>query len=333
MSSELYVSQHLPVLLDEALRLFEQTDPTGKSFKGIFVDGTVGGGGHAAAILERLSPAGQLCCFDRDPDAITKAKATLRDDSRAAFYQESYSEVGKYLAPESAQGILLDLGLSSDQLEAKRGFSYSHESLLDMRFDPSIDINAYDVVNGYPVAKLRQIFFKYGEEPFAPRIARGIAEIRKSGAIRTTAQLANVIRESVPRRFQVKAVTRIFQAIRIEVNREIELLEQGLPACWDVLEPGGILCVISYHSIEDRRMKRFLAGKVKGCTCPPKLPLCVCGIKPSAKVLTSSAVRPSPKEIRLNPRSRSARLRAAKKIRSDEGGTGKSQGNESASSS
>lgn len=319
VSSELHISQHQPVLVDEVMHLLQQTCSTGESLEGTFIDGTVGGGGHAATILGRLSPAGRLVCFDRDPAAIATAEETLKGDSRVSFHQGNYAGIGRYLSPESANGILLDLGLSSDQLESERGFSYSEDSRLDMRFDPETEVSAYDIVNGYPIAKLRDVFFKYGEEPLAPRIARNISEVRKTGAIRMTSQLADVIRESVPPRFQIKAVSRIFQAIRIEVNREVEFLEQGLAACWEVLKPEGVFCVISYHSIEDRRMKRFLAEKVKGCTCPPKLPMCVCGKKPSAKVMTPSAIRPSPREIRLNPRSRSARLRAAMKIQSEKG--------------
>lgn len=320
VSSELHISQHQPVLVDEVMHLLQQTHPIVDTFDGIYVDGTVGGGGHAAVILGRLFPAGRLVCFDRDPAAIATAKETLKGDSRVSFHQGSYTEIGRYLSPNSADGILLDLGLSSDQLKSDRGFSYSQDSRLDMRFDPATEVSAYDVVNGYSVAKLRDVFFKYGEEPLAPRIARNISEVRKTGAIRTTSQLADVIRESVPPRFQIKAVSRIFQAIRIEVNREIELLGEGLAACWGILKSGGVFCVISYHSIEDRRMKRFLAERVKGCTCPPKLPMCVCGKEPSARVLTPSAMRPSPREIRLNPRSRSARLRAAMKIQSEKGG-------------
>ncbi len=308
------ISRHQPVMVDSVIDLLQQSHPTGTTLEGTVVDGTVGGGGHAEAILKRLSPAGRLTCFDRDPTALELAQHRLKNDPRVTFIHDSYSDIEKHLAPDTASAVLLDLGLSSNQLDAERGFSYSSDSRLDMRFDPSSDISAYDVVNKYSITKLRQVFFKYGEEPLAPRIARRIAETRGKGAIRSSLELAEVIAEAVPYRFRIKSVSRIFQAIRIEVNNEIELLERGLEACWKTLQLNGVFCVISYHSIEDRRMKRFLSEKVKGCTCPPKLPICVCGKKPSARVLTRSALRPAPKEIRFNPRSRSARLRAALKI-------------------
>jgi len=183
-----------------------------------------------------------------------------------------------------------------------------------MRFDPASEVTAYDVVNRYSIPRLREIFFKYGEEPLAPRIARRIAEKRLGSSIRSTTELAQVIREAVPARFEIKALARIFQAIRIEVNGEIEHLERGIEACWRILRVGGVLCIISYHSLEDRRVKRFFAAQAKGCICPPRLPICACGRKPAAKILTSSAWRPLPPEIRLNPASRSARLRAARKL-------------------
>ncbi|TKJ41481.1 16S rRNA (cytosine(1402)-N(4))-methyltransferase [candidate division LCP-89 bacterium B3_LCP] len=314
MTPESCITLHRPVMVDSVMKLLLTSNPDDDILTGTMVDGTVGGGGHAEAILEKLSPAGRIFCFDRDPAAISITRQRLKSDPRIQLVHDSYSEIGEYLDLGSAAGVILDLGLSSDQLEAARGFSHSQDSILDMRFDPSARINAHDVINSYSIEKLRNIFFRYGEEPLSPRIARNISNARQKGAIRTSEQLAAVIKNSVPARFEMKAVSRIFQAIRIEVNSEIELLEAGLKACWDILKDGGVLCVISYHSIEDRRMKRFIAEKVKGCVCPPKLPVCACGQKPSAQVLTSSALRPSPKEIRLNPRSRSARLRAARKI-------------------
>jgi 16S rRNA (cytosine1402-N4)-methyltransferase len=301
-------------MVDQVIDIFFKPDATSPTTKQIIVDGTVGGGGHARAILDRLSSNAELICFDRDPHAINLARACIQDDSRAKFIQDSYSNADKYVETESVSAVLLDLGLSSDQLDSERGFAFSQDSPLDMRFDPSSDLTAHDVVNRYSIERMRDSFFKYGEEPLAPRIARRIAELRQRGALRTTGQLAEAIAEAVPVRFRTKAIARIFQAIRIEVNREIELLEAGLETSWKILGVDGLLCVISYHSIEDRRMKRFIAEKAKGCTCPPKLPLCVCGKKPSARILTSSALRPTAKEMRLNPRSRSARLRAAVKI-------------------
>jgi 16S rRNA (cytosine1402-N4)-methyltransferase len=308
------VSHHQPVMVDQVIDIFFKPDETSPTTKQIIMDGTVGGGGHTQAILERLSPGTELYCFDRDPNAINLTQARIQDDPRAKFIQDSYSDVDRYLEPETVSAVLLDLGLSSDQLESARGFAFSQDSSLDMRFDPTSDLTAHQIINRYSIERMREIFFKYGEEPLSPRIARRIAEVRQSGGLRTTSQLVAVIGEAVPARFRTKAIARIFQAIRIEVNAEIDLLEQGLVNIWKVLKVDGILCVISYHSIEDRRMKRFVVEKAKGCTCPPKLPMCVCGKKPSAKILTSSALRPTAKEMRLNPRSRSARLRAAVKI-------------------
>jgi len=308
------ISQHQPVMAEQAMDLLSHAYTQGRGFSGLVVDGTVGGGGHARLILERLVPEGQLYCFDRDPAALETARAVLGKDQRVHLIHDSYANVKDYLKAETASAIILDLGLSSDQIFSDRGFSYRRDSILDMRFDPASEVSASDVVNHYTIARMREIFFKFGEEPLAPRIARRIAEVRAGGAIKTTDELAQVIREAVPQRFAMKALARIFQAIRIEVNREIEHLEKGIEACWKMLRVGGVLCVVSYHSIEDRRIKRFFATKAKGCICPPRLPVCTCGKKPAAKILTSSALRPQPKEIRLNPAARSARLRAAKRI-------------------
>jgi len=304
-------------MAEEVLEFLGQTAENCPPFGGLMVDGTVGGGGHARRLLERLGPQGQLAGFDRDPSALDKARAALGDDPRVRLIHGSYSEALDHLPPESACGVLLDLGLSTDQLDPERGFSYSHDAPLDMRFDPTLDLSAFDIVNHYPVARLREIVFQYGEEPLAPRIARGIVNARMAGPLKTTGELAQVVRAAVPERFAIKALARVFQALRLEVNEEIGHLEQGLEACWSLLKTGGVFCAISYHSIEDRRLKRFFAGKAKGCICPPRLPVCVCGKKPSAKQLTSSPLRPTPKEIRLNPSSRSAKLRAVRKIGRD----------------
>jgi 16S rRNA (cytosine1402-N4)-methyltransferase len=308
------ISHHLPVMVDQVIEHLLYIKTKGKSTQTTFIDGTVGGGGHALALLEHLGENDRLFCFDRDPHALQRAQNRLGGDERAVFIHASYSEVEDHFAPGSVGGVLLDLGLSSDQLSSDRGFAFSQESQLDMRFDPHSDISAYDLVNRYSIERMREVFFKFGEEPLSPRIARKIAEERMKGAIRTTTHLVEIIGSAVPTRFETKAVARIFQAIRIEVNNEIGLLEDGLQAAWNVLEPGGVLCVISYHSIEDRRMKRLIAEKAKGCTCPPKLPICACGKIPEAKKLTSSALRPTAVEMRTNNRARSARLRAAVKI-------------------
>jgi 16S rRNA (cytosine1402-N4)-methyltransferase len=314
MISKSRVSQHQPVMASQVLELLASTDSSCPPFEGIIVDGTVGGGGHSREMLQTLSSRGSLYCFDRDPFALELAKGALAEDPRLHYIHGSYADILHHLDPGTVCGILLDLGLSFDQLQPERGFSYLHEAPLDMRFDPDIESTAYDVVNHYKVEKLREVFFKYGEEPLSPRIARRVVETRAQGAIRTTVQLAQVVSEAVPERFRMKALSRIFQALRIEVNSEIEHLERGIEACWTALKTGGIICILSYHSIEDRRVKHFFAAQAKGCICPPRFPVCACGRKPTAKILTPSPLTPAPPEIRVNPQSRSAKLRAARKI-------------------
>jgi 16S rRNA (cytosine1402-N4)-methyltransferase len=301
-------------MAEEVLEMLSHAFPQSRTFDGIIVDGTVGGGGHAGLIAQRLSPGGELWGFDRDPSATLTSRAVFQDGPNIHIIQNSYAEIENYLKRESVSAVLLDLGLCTDQILSHRGFSFSREDLLDMRFDPASDLSAYDVVNSYTIARLREVFFKYGEEPLAPRIARRIAERRLTGSIKTTTELAQIIKEAVPPRFEIKALARTFQALRIEVNQEIEHLEKGLEACWRVLKVGGVFCIISFMSLEDRRAKRFFAAQAKGCICPPRFPICACGLKPSAKILTPSALRPAPQEVHSNPASRSARLRAARKI-------------------
>jgi 16S rRNA (cytosine1402-N4)-methyltransferase len=301
-------------MVEQVMELLSGADPTCEPFNHIIVDGTVGGGGHSSIILKALSNQGRLYCFDRDPQALDLSRTVLGDDPRIHFIHDSYSAILKYLDPESVCGILLDLGLSTDQLLPERGFSYMHDAPLDMRFDPRSKLTAYDVVNHYKVEKLREIFFHYGEEPFSPRIARRIANLRLQGALRTTSQLAETVAGVVPERFRMKTLARIFQALRIEVNGEIDHLERGIEACWQALKPGGVFAALSFQSLEDRRLKHFFAAQAKGCICPPRLPVCACGRKPTAKILTPSILRPSPKEIRINPQARSSKLRAARKL-------------------
>ncbi|MBU0518075.1 16S rRNA (cytosine(1402)-N(4))-methyltransferase RsmH [bacterium] len=305
---------HQPVMLDQVIDLLLQSHPEQKSLTGTIVDGTTGAGGHSLALLKHLEPNGSLLCFDRDPAALTMASRRMGEDSRVTTIQSSYADLARHCAPETVSAALLDLGLSTDQLNSERGFAFRRDTPLDMRFDPAGSVTAAGIVNHYTIEKLRDIFFQYGEEPLSPRIARRIAEKRSEEKIETSSQLLAVIREAVPERFYTKTAARIFQALRIAVNDEIEHFENGLIAAWEALRIGGVLCVISYHSIEDRRMKRFVAEMVKGCTCPPQIPICVCGKVPTARKLTKSALRPTGKEMRLNPRSRSARLRAAMKI-------------------
>ncbi|MFH1862218.1 MAG: 16S rRNA (cytosine(1402)-N(4))-methyltransferase RsmH [bacterium] len=306
--SEITVSRHQPVMAPQ-VKDFSAVAPSG-----IRVDGTVGGGGHAQVLLEYVGMNSSLFCFDRDPEALKRAQQRLGDDPRIHYLLSSYADVESYLEAESVAFILLDLGLSTDQLLSARGFAHNQDSPLDMRFDPHEEITAAQIINRYSIAQLRDILFRYGEEPLAPRIARRIAEARKTGMVQTTAQLKEIVQEATPERFRIKALARVFQALRIAVNREIEHLERGLTACWKVLQKDGVFCILSYQSIEDRRVKRFFAEKARGCICPPRFPICACGVKPSAKVLTPSALKPTAPEIRTNPAARSAHLRAAVKI-------------------
>jgi len=305
---------HQPVMLEQVLDLLLKSDSVEKTLTGTVIDGTTGAGGHAQALLNHLDPNGRLLCFDRDPAALSSASRRLGEDSRVKLIHDSYANLAQYIAPGMVSAALLDLGLSTDQLNSDRGFAFSKDTPLDMRFDPSGKVSASGIVNHYAIDKLREIFFQYGEEPLSPRIARRIAEARQEQEIKTSEQLLEVIKDAVPERFYTKSAARIFQALRITVNDEINHFEQGLISFWEALRVGGVFCVISYHSIEDRRMKRFVAEKVKGCTCPPQVPVCVCGKVPTARNLTKSALRPTAIEMRLNSRSRSARLRAAIKI-------------------
>jgi 16S rRNA (cytosine1402-N4)-methyltransferase len=307
-------SHHLPVMVNEVMALIDSSFPSRSALFESIIDGTVGGGGHAEVLLQRLSPSGRISCFDRDPAALELARGRLAEDPRATFLLDSYANILRYIQPSTAEIILLDLGLSTDQLLSDRGFSYMRDTELNMRFDQEKEQNAFNLINFATKDHLRDVFFRYGEEPLSPRIASRIIEFRLSEPIKTTLQLADIIRGTVPERFAQKALSRIFQAIRIEINAEIEQLEKGLDACWDALKKGGMICILTYHSLEDRRVKRFFAAKSKGCICPPTLPICICGRKPEAKIIKPVLPKPSPKEIRLNPAARSARLRTALKI-------------------
>jgi 16S rRNA (cytosine1402-N4)-methyltransferase len=286
---------------------------------GIYLDATIGTGGHAEAILEELNERGDLLGIDKDENSLGIAQRRLRRfGKKVRYFHQSYSlipELLDNLKIDKIEGIIIDLGLSSYQLERpERGFSYSVDGPLDMRFDKSEDKSAFDVVNEYPLEELIRIFREYGEERFSRRIAQAIVQNRKVRRIESTRELRDIITSILKTKDDIKTLSRIFQALRIEVNDELRELEKGLENGIKALSPGGRLCVISYHSLEDRIVKRKFTLLSKGCVCPPEFPVCVCGGKKVLKVLTRKPVMAEEKEIKENPKARSAKLRAAEKI-------------------
>jgi 16S rRNA (cytosine1402-N4)-methyltransferase len=310
-------TEHVPVLAPELVALI---DPQPGE---VVVDCTFGGGGHARAVAERLGPTGELIAIDRDPAAAERfAEFAAEAPCETRFEAGDFANALAELAAEgtAADVVYLDLGISSLQLDAwERGFSYSYDAPLDMRMDPEQDLSAREVVNEWPQERLASILREFGEERHARAIA---AEIAARRPFETTGELADAIRESVPPAYRFgrgHPAKRSFQAIRIAVNGELESLDRALPAAWDLLRVGGRLAAISFHSLEDRRVKRFLADRARGCICPPELPVCQCGREPEAELVARRAVVPSEAEAEENPRSRSARLRCARKIRASEG--------------
>ncbi len=287
------------------------------------IDGTLGGGGHAVRILEAIAPDGRLLGLDADPAAIERARRRLAAyGSRAVLRRANFEELATVAAEcgfDPADGLLLDLGLSSDQLaDDARGFSFRAAGALDMRFDPERGEPASELLSRLDERALTALFRRYGEEPFAGRIARAIVQARTRAPIATAAELAEIVARAVPgrpsgRRY-VHPATRVFQALRIAVNRELEALETALVAAVQVLRPGGRLVVLTYHSLEDRIVKRFIAAERRGCVCPPELPVCVCGRAPRLQVVPGTPATPSAGELASNPRARSARLRAAERL-------------------
>jgi 16S rRNA (cytosine1402-N4)-methyltransferase len=289
---------------------------------GIYVDCTLGGAGHSLEIAARLSERGRLIAFDQDETALRYAETRLSEyadrvrlvRSNFRYLQDRLHELGI----ERIDGVLYDLGVSSPQLdEAERGFSYQHEAELDMRMDLSGSLMAYEIVNEWPEDALARILDEYGEEKFASRIARRIVQARKSAPIRSTHELAELIKESIPaaaRRTGPHPAKRSFQAIRIAVNDELGALEASLEQAVRLLNPGGRLCVISFHSLEDRIAKQFFAKFVERCTCPPDFPVCVCRKKAILRVITRKPIVAGEEELKANARARSAKLRIAEKI-------------------
>lgn len=290
---------------------------------GVFVDCTAGGGGHSIEIAKRLPAGSRLICLDRDEDAIAACTERLRRFSNiSTIIKAPFSEIGQALDSvgiEKIDGVMWDLGVSSYQLdEAERGFSYMEDAPLDMRMDRDSPITAADVVNTYGEDELKQIFFEYGEEKFASRIASAILKRRAVSAIKTTGELADIIAGAIPvsarRRENQHPAKRTFQAIRIEVNRELDEIQPSLEEAVKRLRRGGAAAVITFHSLEDRIVKQTFASMTKGCVCPPEFPVCVCGHTPVAELLSKRPVVPSAEEIAGNPRARSAKLRAVRRL-------------------
>jgi 16S rRNA (cytosine1402-N4)-methyltransferase len=309
-------AEHEPVLATE---LIDVLDPQpGETF----VDCTFGGGGHARLLAERIGPEGELIAVDRDPASEARWSEFSRDlASRGRFLRADFAAALEGLRGEGARpdGIVFDLGMSSMQVDAwERGFSYSYDAPLDMRMDPTQSLSAATVVNEWPQDRLALAIRELGEERRAGSIAR---EIVRRRPLSTTAELVTAIKAAIPpaERFgRGHPAKRTFQAIRIAVNGELEALDRSLPLAWEILRVGGRLGAISFHSLEDRRVKRFLADRARGCICPPEVPVCVCGREPEAELVTKRAIAPGAEELERNPRASSAHLRAALKIRDEE---------------
>jgi len=307
---------HVPVLAAETVDLL---DPAPGA---VAVDCTFGAGGHARALAERLGPAGTLIAIDRDPDAEARFGEFAEEAPCATrFVRAPFARALAELEAEGvrADAVLLDLGMSSMQVDTReRGFSYSYDAPLDMRMDPGQALSAREVVNEWDERRLARTLRELGEERRAGAIARGVVRARTRAPIETTTQLVEVIIAAVPvpARFAGgHPAKRAFQAIRIAVNEELEQLDAGLPRAWRLLRVGGRLAGISFHSLEDRRVKRFLVDLARGCLCPPDLPICVCGNEPRAELLARGGRTPEAAELAANPRARSARLRGAHKLR------------------
>ncbi len=303
---------HIPVMLHEAV------DGMNIRPDGVYVDGTAGGGGHSAEILSRLTK-GTLYSIDQDPDAIAEVTRRFSDIPNSVILQGNFSEMRSLLAEKgvaSVDGVLLDIGVSSHQLdEGARGFSYHEDAPLDMRMSQS-GATAADLVNTMELSELSRVISVYGEEKYAYSIAKGIVRAREDKPIATTLELAEIVRNNVPQKARRDGhpARKTFQAIRIAVNRELEVLEKGLEAAFELLSPAGRLCVITFHSLEDRVVKQFMKDKAQGCTCPKDFPVCVCGNTPKVRIITRKPILPSEEELSRNPRARSAKLRIAEKL-------------------
>jgi 16S rRNA (cytosine1402-N4)-methyltransferase len=308
-------AEHIPVLAGE---LIEAVDPRPGE---IAVDCTVGGGGHARLLAGRLGPSGTLIGIDRDPTAEERFAALAAEvDCHTRFIRSDFATALGTLVAEQVRAdiVYLDLGMSSMQVDTwERGFSYAYDAPLDMRMDPGQELTATEIVNTWDERRLAQLLRRFGEERYATQIVRAIVRTRDREQLSSTHQLVDVIKHAVPAPARFGSghpAKRTFQALRIAVNDELRQLEEALPEAWELLAPGGRLAAISFHSLEDRMVKRFLVERARGCVCPPDLPVCVCGHEPEAELITRRAVAPTPGEMADNPRSRSAHLRAARKL-------------------
>jgi 16S rRNA (cytosine1402-N4)-methyltransferase len=309
---------HVPVLVEEVIEMLAPAPGS------LHIDATLGGGGHTERILEAANPDGRLLGLDADPAAIARVEARLRPQfgDRLVLRQANFRELER-VAPEAGfgtvDGCLFDLGLSSFQLvDRERGFGFRAGGPLDMRFDPTRGVPAAELLATLDAAELTALFRRYGEEPKAGRIARAIVDARRVAPIATAEELAALIERTLPPNPRLPRrthpATRVFQALRIAVNEELEALEAGLHAALELLRPGGRLVVLSYHSLEDRIVKRFFQAERRGCVCPPEVPICVCGRNPRLRLVNRRSVTPGLAEIAANPRARSARLRAAERL-------------------
>ena len=303
--------KHKSVLLNETI------DGLNIKPDGIYVDGTLGGGGHAYEVCRRLGEKGSIVGIDQDAAAIEAASARLKDfGEKVTIVRSNYCDMKSKLHElgiDKVDGIVLDLGVSSYQLDtAERGFSYREDAPLDMRMDTRQKMTARDIVNDYTEADLYRVIRDYGEDKFAKNIAKHIVQARAVKPVETTAELSEIIRASIPMKFQKKSghpAKRTFQAIRIELNRELDVLRDSLDDMIDLLNPGGRLCIITFHSLEDRIVKSAFRKNENPCTCPPDFPVCVCGKKSKGSIITKKPILPSEEELENNSRSMSAKLR------------------------
>ena len=306
---------HFSVLLDECIENLDIKPD------GIYVDGTAGGAGHSSKIAERLD-GGLLIPIDQDEDAIkviTERLAPYGD--RVKIVRDNFSNIKNVLDElniERIDGLLLDLGVSSYQLDtAERGFSYMANAPLDMRMDNRAARSAYNVINEYSADELKKLIYEFGEERFAPKIVAGIIKARESSPIKTTGELVEIIKSSIPsfaRREELSSVKRVFQAVRIEVNKELDVIAPTIEAAVNKMNVGGRIVIITFHSLEDRIVKQTFASLASGCTCPKDFPVCVCGNRPKVKIITKKPILPNSEELAVNSRSKSAKLRVAEKI-------------------
>ncbi len=306
--------KHYSVMLTETIEGLNVRE------NGIYVDGTLGGAGHATEVCKLLNGTGRFIGIDQDKDAISAASERLKNFNNVTIVRDNYEnmpEIVKGLGIEKVSGILLDLGVSSYQLDtAERGFSYNMDAPLDMRMDDRNPVTARDIVNNYSESELYRIIKDYGEDNFAKNIAKNIVAARSKKEIETTLELVEVIKKAVPAKFQIAyghPAKRTFQAIRIELNRELYVLQNSIDRMTDLLEPHGRLCIITFHSLEDRIVKSIFKKNENPCTCPPNFPVCVCNKKSKGKVITHKPILPSDEELKVNSRSKSAKLRIFEK--------------------